>query len=50
MTYDDPQSLQVKARYAKQVGIAGVNFWDIHRADYDDWVLVTTVRSALAHS
>jgi chitinase len=44
--YDDPESLQLKARYAMQRGLAGVNMFDIH-GDMLDWVLTDALRSGL---
>ena len=44
--YDDPESLQLKARYVMQRGLAGVNMFDIH-GDTLDWVLTDALRTGL---
>ena len=44
--YDDPESLQLKARYAVQRGLAGVNIFDVH-GDTLDWVLTDSLRAGL---
>ena len=44
--YDDPESLQLKARYAIQRGAAGVNMFDVH-GDMLDWVLTDSLRAGL---
>lgn len=46
VTYDDPESLALKARFAKEVGMLGVNIFDIH-GDTDSYDLVDGIRSAL---
>jgi len=30
VTYDDPESLRLKCRYVRELGLAGVMFWDYH--------------------
>jgi chitinase len=45
VTYDDPQSIQLKATYAKKQGLAGVNSWDMS-SDYN-LVLTNAVRIGL---
>lgn len=47
ITYDDPESLSMKAEFARRVGMLGVNMWEIH-GDTDDWALVDGIRSGLA--
>ncbi|KAH6915334.1 chitinase [Coprinopsis sp. MPI-PUGE-AT-0042] len=47
VTYDDPESLALKARFAKEVGMLGVNIFDIH-GDTDSYDLVDAIRSAMA--
>jgi len=46
ITFDDPQSLGLKATWAKEAGILGVNIFDIH-GDTDDWDLVNSLRNGL---
>jgi len=46
ITYDDPESLGMKAAFAKRVGMMGTNMFDIH-GDTDQWDLTDSVRSAL---
>jgi len=48
VTFDDPESLIIKTAYAQQVGLAGVNSWDIS-GDYN-WVLTDAIRSAMGKS
>ncbi|KAH9179848.1 glycoside hydrolase family 18 protein [Lactarius sanguifluus] len=43
VTYDDPQSLGLKAAFAKQHGLLGVNLFDVH-GDTDRWELVDSLR------
>lgn len=45
ITYDDPQSLSLKAQFARQSGIKGVNAWEIS-GDYN-WALTNALRSGL---
>ncbi|KZT26865.1 glycoside hydrolase family 18 protein [Neolentinus lepideus HHB14362 ss-1] len=46
VTYDDPQSLQMKAKLARTRGLLGVNMFDIH-GDTEHWDLVDAVRAGL---
>ncbi|KAG8902296.1 hypothetical protein FRB99_004658 [Tulasnella sp. 403] len=46
ITYDDPESLQLKAAFAKKTGIKGVNMFDAH-GDTADWELVDSLRRGL---
>jgi len=46
ITFDDPQSLGLKAAWAKEAGILGVNVFDVH-GDTDDWDLVDSLRKGL---
>ena len=46
ITFDDPQSLGLKAAWAKEAGILGVNLFDAH-GDTDDWDLVDSLRKGL---
>ena len=46
ITYDDPESLSMKADFARQVGMLGVNLFDIH-GDTDDWDLTVSIRKSL---
>ncbi|KAG5651963.1 hypothetical protein H0H81_006778 [Sphagnurus paluster] len=46
ITYDDTESLGMKAKFAKEVGMLGVNLFDTH-GDTVDWDLVIAVRKAL---
>ncbi|EPQ59486.1 glycoside hydrolase [Gloeophyllum trabeum ATCC 11539] len=46
ITYDDPQSLQLKAALAKEQGLLGVNMFDVH-GDTDQWDLIDAVRKGL---
>ncbi|KAI0796747.1 glycoside hydrolase superfamily [Abortiporus biennis] len=46
ISYDDPQSLEMKARFAKEAGLKGINMFDIH-GDTDDWDLIDGVRRGL---
>ncbi|KAF8318164.1 glycoside hydrolase [Clavulina sp. PMI_390] len=45
--YDDPASLQLKAAYAMQRGLAGVNMFDVH-GDTAAWDLVDGLRRGLS--
>ncbi|KZT62911.1 glycoside hydrolase family 18 protein [Calocera cornea HHB12733] len=49
ITYDDPDSLFVKAQYASQVGLRGVNMFDVS-GDTTDWVLTDALRNGLGLS
>jgi len=44
--YDDPESLAMKAEFARQTGMGGVNLFDIH-GDTDQMDLVTAIRNNL---
>ncbi|KAL0949420.1 hypothetical protein HGRIS_009481 [Hohenbuehelia grisea] len=46
ITYDDPQSLGMKAAFAKQVGMLGVNMFDVH-GDTPEWDLIDATRKGL---
>ncbi|KAF9782934.1 glycoside hydrolase family 18 protein [Thelephora terrestris] len=46
ITFDDPQSLGLKAAWVKEAGILGVNVFDVH-GDTDDWDLVDSLRRGL---
>ena len=46
ITFDDPQSLGLKATWAKEAGILGVNIFDVH-GDTDDWDLADSLRKGL---
>ncbi|KAI9512210.1 glycoside hydrolase family 18 protein [Russula earlei] len=46
ITYDDGQSLGLKAAYAKQLGLLGVNVFDLH-GDTDQWDLTDSLRQGL---
>ena len=46
ITYDDPESLSMKAAFAHQVGMLGVNLFDIH-GDTDEWDLTDPIRKSL---
>lgn len=46
ITYDDPESLQLKAEWAKEAGILGINIFDVHGDTYE-WDLIDAVRRGL---
>ena len=46
ITYDDPESLGMKAAFARQVGMLGVNMFDIH-GDSDECDLIDSIRKSL---
>lgn len=46
ITYDDPESIGLKAAFAKQVGMLGVNFFDVH-GDTDGWDLTDSARKSI---
>ncbi|KAJ7180229.1 glycoside hydrolase [Mycena crocata] len=46
VTYDDAHSLGMKAAFAKQVGMLGVNMFDVH-GDTDKWDLTDAIRRGL---
>ncbi|KAK7061836.1 MPN domain-containing protein [Favolaschia claudopus] len=47
VTYDDTESLTMKAAYVKKVQMRGVNMFDVH-GDTDGWDLVDSLRRGLA--
>ena len=46
VTYDDPQSLEMKAVFVRYAGLLGVNMFDIH-GDTDSWDLTDALRRGL---
>ncbi|KAF8812560.1 glycoside hydrolase family 18 protein [Phlegmacium glaucopus] len=48
ITYDDPESLGMKATFAREVGMLGVNLFDIH-GDTEQWDLIDSIRKSLGH-
>ena len=48
ITYDDPQSISMKAQYARQAGLRGTSVWEI-TGDMggSNWSLLTAARSGL---
>jgi len=46
ITYDDPESLAMKADFVRQTGMLGVNIFDTH-GDTDEWHLTDTVQKAV---
>lgn len=46
VTYDDPESIALKASFAKGAGILGVNMFDVH-GDTDSWDLIDAARLGL---
>jgi chitinase len=46
ITYDDPQSLEMKAVFVRAAGMLGVNMFDIH-GDTDRWDLTDALRRGL---
>jgi chitinase len=46
ITYDDEESLNLKATYARERGLLGVNIFDLH-GDTDQWELVDSLRRGL---
>ena len=46
VTYDDPDSIWLKATVANAYGLRGVNFWDAY-GDEDSWPLVDAARRGL---
>ncbi|KAJ7781110.1 glycoside hydrolase family 18 protein [Mycena metata] len=46
VTYDDPQSLGMKAEFVKRMGMYGVNMFDVH-GDTDAWDLTDSIRRGL---
>lgn len=49
VSYDDPQSLEMKGMFAKEAGLLGVNMFDVH-GDTDHWDLTDAVRRGLGLS
>ncbi|KAG8743978.1 hypothetical protein FRC10_011052 [Ceratobasidium sp. 414] len=46
VAYDDPQSLGMKAAFARGAGLRGVNMFDVH-GDTEDWTLTDAIRAGL---
>lgn len=46
VTYDDPQSVEMKAVFARYAGLLGVNMFDVH-GDTDTWDLTDAMRRGL---
>jgi len=46
ITYDDSESLSLKARFARDAGLLGVNVFDVH-GDTDDGHLLHAIREAM---
>lgn len=46
VTYDDTESLALKARFAKEVGMMGVNIFDVH-GDTEEHHLINAIRGAM---
>lgn len=46
ITFDDPESLGLKAAWAREAGMLGVNMFDVH-GDTDDWDLIDALRMGL---
>lgn len=46
ISYDDPVSLGMKAKFSKGVGLLGVNMFDVH-GDTDNWDLTKAIRKAM---
>ncbi|GLB33930.1 putative glyco 18 [Lyophyllum shimeji] len=49
VTYDDPDSLHMKAEFARRVGMLGVNMFDTH-GDTEQWHMINAARMALGRS
>ncbi|PFH52829.1 glycoside hydrolase family 18 protein [Amanita thiersii Skay4041] len=49
ITYDDPLSLSLKARFIQQMGMLGANLFDIH-GDTDEWDLTKAITHGLGLS
>lgn len=47
VAFDDPESLRMKAEFARNVGMLGVNMFDVH-GDTEDCELIQAVRQGLA--
>ncbi|THG97608.1 hypothetical protein EW026_g4420 [Hermanssonia centrifuga] len=46
VSYDDPQSLEMKAVFVREAGLLGVNMFDVH-GDTDQWDLTDGIRRGL---
>lgn len=46
VTYDDPESLVMKSRFAKDVGMMGVNIWSVD-GDTSDWHLLAAIHGSM---
>lgn len=46
VTYDDPQSISLKAQFARQSGLRGTNMWEL-TGDMSAWSLMSAARSGL---
>jgi chitinase len=46
VTYDDPESLGLKAAFARRAGILGLNMFDAH-GDTTQWDLIDAIRGGL---
>lgn len=46
ISYDDPESLRIKANYVKQAGLGGIMFWELS-ADTDEHALVNALYDQL---
>lgn len=46
VAYDDPQSLGMKAAFARGAGLLGVNMFDVH-GDTENWTLTDAIREGL---
>ncbi|KAF8681017.1 hypothetical protein RHS04_03047 [Rhizoctonia solani] len=46
VAYDDPQSLGMKAAFARGAGLRGVNMFDVH-GDTENWTLTDAIREGL---
>ena len=46
ISYDDPQSLEMKAVFVREAGMLGVNMFDVH-GDTDQWDLTDAIRRGL---
>lgn len=47
-SFDDPQSLELKARYARRYGLAGIMFWDIMGDDTQGTLVDTIYRELIS--
>ncbi|KAF8621678.1 hypothetical protein AX15_007691 [Amanita polypyramis BW_CC] len=46
VTYDDPDSVGLKTKFARAVGMLGINFFDLH-GDTPEWDLINAAAKAL---